>query len=308
MIEVSRLSGTHPGRATVQEVSFSARDGDVTALLDSTGALASEVARLMLDRDRPDAGSVLIDGQSYSSLDHPVAAVGAVLHPVGLRPWRSPRAHLRRMAAATGRTMEAADEVLEMVGLSEMAHKRLWALPRGARVRLAVGSAMVADPGNYILEDPFRGLTEEDARWLRQVLLRLTSRGRAVLLAGGTPLQWGRIVNRVVTLGATGVTGDAPAGDFLARLGTRRVVVRASRQNELADLLTGMGAGVSIIFTPRGGSLSVTGLDFDEVCRAAVGYGILEVREADRSLDRVLAELGATSVPRVGVLSDRGIA
>ncbi len=307
MIEVSRLSGARAGRATVRDVTFRARAGEVTALLDPIGGVASGVVRLILGRDRLTAGTALIDGRTYESLDHPAAVVGTVRSPFGPRPWLTPREHIRRAATAAGQTRRTADEVLELVGLTSLAGDRLWGAPAAARVRLAVGCAMVAGPTNYILDDPFRELTGEDARWLRQVLRRLVSQGRTVLIAGGSLRQWARVADRVIVLGGEGVTAEVPPGELVPVV-ARTVTIRVARQRELEDLLVGMGATVARTDVDGAEALAVTGLRPDDVWRASVGFGLVELTEETRQAERTLGELAGLAVPRVGVLAERGIA
>ncbi|MHA6524492.1 ATP-binding cassette domain-containing protein [Tessaracoccus sp. G1721] len=276
MIEVSHLTKSFGRRTVVDDLSFRVLPGVVTGLLGPSGSGVTTTLRLILGLERPSSGSALINGRQFSDLERPADTVGAMMD--GHR--------------------------LNGIGRS---HHRRWLTPAGHRRRTAVVTVVQSDPDHYILDQPFNGLDAEDARWMRQLLRGLAARGKTVLVAGHSLTEMAHVADHLVVIGNGKLVADCTVDEFLVRSGRRAVRVRAERQTELYDLLTGMGATVTPRISENGVALLVRGLSVDGVAEAAVNFGMLELAEEEVASERALLEVTGMGVPTVGTLARGGL-
>jgi len=183
MIAVEDLRKRYGKTYAVDGLSFTVETGNVVGFLGPNGAGKTTTLRILLGLVHANAGSATIDSKRYGELTHPAMKVGAVLEASGFHPGRKARNHLRVLARASGIRESRADEVLELVGLSEASKKRVGAFSLGMRQRLALAAAMLGDPQVLILDEPANGLDPEGMRWLRDMLRSLAAEGRAVLVS-----------------------------------------------------------------------------------------------------------------------------
>src|SRR5918998_568666 len=146
MIEVAGLTKRFGDLAAVDELSFTAPAGQVTALLGPNGAGKTTTFRMLLGLARPTAGRALVDGRPYAELERPRQTVGAVLDSSGFHPARTGRDHLRVIATAGGIPRGRVDELLAFVGLARAADRRVGGYSTGMRQRLAVAGAPARGP------------------------------------------------------------------------------------------------------------------------------------------------------------------
>jgi ABC-2 type transport system ATP-binding protein len=182
-IEVVDLTKRFGRVLAVDGLSFEAREGRVTGFLGPNGAEKTTTLRSILGLVRPTSGSCSIDGVAYHQLAHPAHDVGAVLEATGFYPSRKARDHLRAAALAAGIPVERADEVLAVVGLADVAERRVGGFSLGMRQRLGLAAALLGDPGCLVLDEPANGLDPQGIAWLRRFLKWYASQGRAVLVA-----------------------------------------------------------------------------------------------------------------------------
>ena len=124
MIQVSNVTKRYGPTVAVDGLSFEVRRGEVTGFLGPNGAGKSTTMRMMVGLDAPTAGRVLIDGHRYEDLRFPLRHVGALLEARAIHPGRSARNHHNWLADSNGTDRRRVDEVLELVGLAEVAHRR----------------------------------------------------------------------------------------------------------------------------------------------------------------------------------------
>lgn len=153
----------------VDDVSFEARAGRVTVLLGAPGAGKTTLLRLMLQL-QPGRGHAYFRGRPLHRIAHPSREIGVLLGDVPGHPARTVRGHLRMLCAAVGVPARRADEVLEVVGLVGLRDERLGGLSRGMDRRLGLACALLADPHTLVLDDPARGLSGRENRWLYGML------------------------------------------------------------------------------------------------------------------------------------------
>lgn len=201
-LEVRGLTKTFGAVMAVQDVSFRAPAGQVTGLLGPNGSGKTTTLRAALGLVKPTAGTVLIGGLAYRNLPTPRRAVGAMLEATGFHPGRRARGHLRVLAAAAGLPDRRVDEVLDLVGLTEAAHRRVKGFSLGMKQRLGLASALLGDPQVLLLDEPANGLDPAGIAWLRGLLRGMANQGRTVVVASHVLGEVAQTADRVVIVSA----------------------------------------------------------------------------------------------------------
>jgi ABC-type multidrug transport system ATPase subunit len=271
----------HP--PAVDDVSFEARAGRVTALLGATGAGKTTVLRLMLELQQG-RGITYFRGHPLHRIAHPSREVGVLLGDVPGHPARSVRGHLRMLCAAAGVPARRADEVLEVVGLVSLREERLGTLSRGMDRRLGLACALLPDPHTLVLDEPTDGLSAREARWLHSMLRAHATQGGTVLVTTADPKEAARTADRVVTLDGGRLVADQEAKEFARTRLRPRVAVRSPYAARLAALLTkeARTAHRSVEVVREGGNrLSVYGSTTAAIGEMAFRHGILVHQLAD---------------------------
>ncbi|MEV7289488.1 ATP-binding cassette domain-containing protein [Streptomyces sp. NPDC093252] len=312
MIQAFGLTSTpRKNRApAVDDVSFEARAGHVTALLGEEGAGKTTVLRLMLELQYG-RGATYFRGRPLHRIDHPSREVGVLLGDVPGHPSRTVRGHLRMLCAAAGVPVRRADEVLETVGLVSLRDERLGTLARGMDRRLGLACALLPDPHTLVLDDPFDALSGRESRWLHDTLRAHTGQGGTVLLTIADPKDAATVADQVVTLERGRIAADQNAADFARTRLRPRVAVRTPHAARLAALLTkeARTAHRSVeVVREDGNRLSVYGSTCADVGETAFRHGVLVHQLADEVGDmgpgagRGTAETGAAGASK----DDRG--
>ncbi|MGW6738846.1 ABC transporter ATP-binding protein [Streptomyces sp. NPDC055013] len=267
----------------VDDVSFEAQAGRVTALLGASGAGKSTVLRLMLELQRG-CGITYFRGRPLHRIAHPSREVGVLLGDLPGHPARTVRGYLRMLCAAAGVPARRADEVLEVVGLVSLREERLGTLSRGMDRRLGLACALLADPHTLVLDGPAKGLSGRESRWLHGMLRAHAAQGGTVLLTTADPKEAARTADRVVTLQRGRLVADQDAADFARTRLRPRVAVRTPHASRFASLLTkeARTAHRSVeVVRESGNRLSVYGSTCADVGETAFRHGILVHQLAD---------------------------
>ncbi|MEU4008126.1 ABC transporter ATP-binding protein [Streptomyces pseudogriseolus] len=270
-------------RPALDNVSFEAHAGRVTALLGAPGAGKTTALRLMLELQRG-RGITYFRGRPLHRIPHPAHEVGVVLGDVPGHPARSVRGHLRMLCAASGVPARRADEVLEAVGLVSLRDERLGTLSRGMDRRLGLACALLPDPHTLVLDDPARGLVAGERRWLYDMLREHAAQGGTVLCSTADPKEAARIADHVVTLDDGRLVADQRAADFARTRLRPRVAVRSPHAARLSALLAqqARSAQRSVEVVQEGGNrLCVYGSSCAEVGETAFRHGIVVHQLAD---------------------------
>ncbi|MDT0346631.1 ABC transporter ATP-binding protein [Streptomyces litchfieldiae] len=234
---IGLTSASRHGRPpAVDDLTFEARPGGVTALLGPSGAGKSTALRLMLQL-LPGRGVALFRGRPLSRVPHPAREIGVLLGDVPGHPARTAIGHLRMLAAAAGVPASRADDVLDVVGLSGLADRRLRHFSRGMDRRLGLAGALLGDPHTLVLDEPADGLAPRETAWLYGLLRGYAEQGGAVLVTTQDAEETARFADRVVSLDAGRLVADQTAADFRRARLRPRVAVRTPHAERLAVVL-----------------------------------------------------------------------
>ncbi|NNH75517.1 ABC transporter ATP-binding protein [Nocardia uniformis] len=244
MIELRGLTKHYGQTVAVSDLSFSVRPGQVTGFLGPNGAGKSTTMRMILGLDTPTAGTALIDGQPYSQLERPLTKVGALLDAKWVHPNRSARAHLRWMAASNDLPAARVEEVLRLVGLSEVADKNAGGFSLGMSQRLGLAGALLGDPQVLLFDEPVNGLDPEGILWIRRFMQRLAGEGRTVLVSSHLLSEMAQTADHLVVIGRGQLISDTTTKDFIERASEASVRVRSPQLDQLRSLLTSNGMTV----------------------------------------------------------------
>ncbi|MET9784582.1 ABC transporter ATP-binding protein [Streptomyces canus] len=267
----------------VDDVSFEARAGRVTALLGATGAGKTTVLRLMLELQQG-RGLTYFRGRPLHRIAHPSREVGVLMGDVPGHPARTVRGHLRMLCAAAGVPVRRADEVLEVVGLVSLREERLGTLSRGMDRRLGLACALLPDPHTLVLDDPAEGLSTRESHWLHGMLRAHAAQGGSVLFTTCEPKEAARAADHVITLEQGRLVADQEAAEFARTRLRPRVAVRTPHAARLAALLAkeARTAHRSVeVVREVGNRLSVYGSTCADVGETAFRHGVLVHQLAD---------------------------
>jgi ABC-2 type transport system ATP-binding protein len=236
-IEFNGLSKRFGNVQAVHALSFSVEFGRVTGFLGPNGAGKSTTLRTLLGLIHPNAGTATFGGRRYEQLPHPSSHVGAVLEEASFHPGRSGRNHLRILAAAGEHPDARVAEVLDQVGLSAAADRRVKGYSMGMRQRLAIAAALLGDPDVLILDEPANGLDPPGIRWMRELLRHEAGRGRAVLVSSHLLSEVAQSVDDIVVISHGVLRGSGPLEHVLGGADGPVTRVRAREAERLAGLL-----------------------------------------------------------------------
>jgi ABC transporter related protein len=216
MIEIIDVTKKYGGRTAVDRVSFTAKAGRVTGFLGPNGAGKSTTLRILLGLDRPASGTALIDGKSYTALAQPLRTVGAMLDGASAIPERRGIDHLRWIAQSNRIPARRIGEVLEQVGLSEAATRRVRKYSLGMRQRLGLAAALLGEPRFLVLDEPVNGLDPEGIRTIRAFLRIYADDGNTVLLSSHLMGETAQTVDDIVIINKGRIIADGALEQIIA--------------------------------------------------------------------------------------------
>ncbi|MEV4728580.1 ABC transporter ATP-binding protein [Saccharopolyspora sp. NPDC049426] len=237
MIEASGLTKRYGQKVAVDDLSFTVKPGHVTGFLGPNGAGKSTTMRMMLGLDNPTSGEVRINGKRYSELRNPLRTVGALLDAKWVHPNRSARAHLRWMARSNGIAMQRVDEVLEQVGLSDVARRNAGGFSLGMSQRLGLATALLGDPEVLLFDEPVNGLDPEGIHWIRRFMQGLAAEGRTVFVSSHLLSEMALTAEELVVIGRGKLIAQCSTAEFVDNAGSSSVLVRSPEAPQLQKLL-----------------------------------------------------------------------
>ena len=300
MIEVRDLTKRFGDKLAVDHLSFDVAPGRVTGFLGPNGAGKSTTMRLILGLDRPQSGTATIDGLRYDQLHRPLCTVGALLEAKAMHPGRSAYQHLLFLAASQGLPRRRVNEVVSLVGLTAVAHKRTRTYSLGMSQRVGIAAAMLGDPRVLLLDEPVNGLDPEGILWIRNLMKHLAAEGRTIFVSSHLMNEMAVTADHLIVIGRGKLIADCPTHEFIERSSERSVLVRSPQAAALTELLVAEGGKVTAGPGNGGqpGPLTVTGLAAPRIGEIAAGRGIVlhELTPQLASLEEAYMELTAGSV------------
>jgi ABC-2 type transport system ATP-binding protein len=287
MITVDGLTKKYGDRTVVDRVSFELEPGTVTGFLGPNGAGKTTTMRMITGLVPASGGRALVAGKPYAQLPNPGAVMGTLLDAGAVHPGRTGRTHLRILAGTLGVEAQRVDAVLELVGLTAAAGRRIGGYSLGMRQRLGIAGALLADPAVLMFDEPANGLDPEGIRWMRDLLRDHAARGGTVLLSSHLLGEVQHTVDRLIVIDAGRLVADGPITELLAGDGT---AVRALDADAFARDLAAAGLDVQ----PRAdGVLVVPGASPERVgaLAAAGGHVLIDLRPLEHGLEDVFFQL-----------------
>jgi ABC-2 type transport system ATP-binding protein len=267
----------------------------VTGFLGPNGAGKSTTMRMILGLDRPTAGAVTINGQPFARLRNPMREVGALLDAKAIHGGRSAYNHLLCLAQTNNLPRRRVGEVLEMVGLTEVARKRANGFSLGMGQRLGIASALLGDPQILMFDEPVNGLDPEGILWIRNLMKALAAQGRTVFVSSHLMSEMENTADHLLVIGRGRLIADCTVQEFIDRNSELAVRVRTPEAGRLAELLAGVG-GTAV--ADGDGALLVTGLAVDRIGDLAFENSVRlhELAPLQASLEQAFMELTRDSV------------
>jgi ABC-2 type transport system ATP-binding protein len=295
MIEVENLSKRYGDKLAVDRLSFSVPAGTVTGFLGPNGAGKSTTMRMIAALDAPTTGRVLVNGRDYRAAAAPMAELGILLEAKAVHTGRSARNHLLALAQTNGVPRRRVSELIEMVGLTDVAAKRVGGFSLGMGQRLGIASALLGDPRVVILDEPVNGLDPEGVLWVRNLLKALAVDGHTVFVSSHLMSEMAQTATRLVVIGRGRLIADTTVEEFVSRAGGTSVTVRTPEVAELRTRLLGPDITVT---SDASDVLQVRGLTAEQIGLAAwqARLPLFELTTQRASLEEAFMRLTDDSV------------
>jgi ABC-2 type transport system ATP-binding protein len=302
VIEAHGLTKRYGDKVAVDSLSFVVQPGVVTGFLGPNGAGKSTTMRLILGLDRPTAGSVTVNGKPYRDHPAPMHEVGALLEARAVHTGRSARNHLIALAQTHGIPSARVDELIDVVGLHDVARKRVKGFSLGMGQRLGIATALLGDPNTLVLDEPVNGLDPEGIRWIRELLKERAAGGRTVLVSSHLMSEMAQTADHLLVVGRGRLIADVGVQEFINSAGRNLVRVRTTDAKKLTALLKAPDVTVT---ASADGALSVAGLTTDQIGTAAgkAGITLLELAAQAASLEEAFMELTHDSLEFTGTVA-----
>src|SRR5246127_3689914 len=243
MIEVENISKRYGEKLAVDGLDFVVQPGIVTGFLGPNGAGKSTTMRMIAGLDEPTAGRVVVNGRRYRSSRAPMAELGVLLEAKAVHTGRSARNHLLALAQTNGISRRRVDEVIDLVGLRDVAGTRVGGFSLGMGQRLGVASALLGHPTTVVLDEPANGVDREGVLWMRTMLKSLAADGHTVFVSSHLMSEMAQTATRLVVLGRGRLITEASVEDFTGHA-TTGVLVRTPESVRLGQLLAVPGVTV----------------------------------------------------------------
>jgi ABC-2 type transport system ATP-binding protein len=300
MIEARDLTKRYGDKTAVDHLSFAVEPGKVTGFLGPNGAGKSTTMRLVLGLDRPNGGTATIDGKPYRDLAQPLRTVGALLEVRSVHTGRSARNHLLFLAQTQGLPRSRVDQVLDLVGLHDVADQRAGGFSLGMSQRLGIAAAMLGDPQVLLLDEPVNGLDPEGVLWIRNLMKQLAAEGRTIFVSSHLMNEMAVTADHLIVIGRGKLIAQSSTQEFIERSSEKSVLVRTPDASRLADLITAEGGKAMADPAADGGTsgLSVSGLEAPRIGELAASASIVlhELTPRLGSLEEAFMEMTAGSL------------
>lgn len=294
MIKARALTKRFGDVVAVNDLSFDVEPGRVTGFLGPNGSGKTTTMSMIMGLDRPTSGSVTIFDKYYRDLRWPLREVGGLLEARAIHPGRSARSHLWSLAQYNDIAKSRVDEVLEIVGLSAVASKRVGKFSLGMGQRLGIAAALLGDPAVVLLDEPVNGLDPEGIRWMRTLCKSLAGEGRTVFISSHMMAEMALTADQLVVIGQGRLIAEMPVADFVARSSTQSFRVRVASPESFPDAVQKVG-GTALV--EADGTMTISGMDAQAIGDLALSLGVAVYElTALASLEDAFMELTGGSV------------
>jgi ABC-2 type transport system ATP-binding protein len=290
LIEAVGLTKRYGEKVAVHDLSFTVRPGVVTGFLGPNGSGKSTTMRLIVGLDAPQSGHVTVGGRRYRDHAAPLHEVGTLLEARSVHTGRSAYNHLLALAQTHGIGRRRVEEMIDMVGLGEVARKRSGQFSLGMGQRLGIAAALLGDPETVMLDEPVNGLDPEGIQWVRNLLKRLAGEGRTVFVSSHLMSEMALTAEHLIVIGRGELIADMATEEFVRRASKRAVLVRSPQAQALADLVAGPDVTVTAV---AAGLIEIIGLTSAQVGEEAAANQIVlhELTPQTATLEEAFMEL-----------------
>ncbi|HEX4292430.1 MAG TPA: ATP-binding cassette domain-containing protein [Trebonia sp.] len=295
MIEVQGLTKRYGAKTAVDNLTFSIESGQVTGFLGPNGAGKTTTMRCILGLDYPTEGTITVDGKSYHDMAYPMREVGALLEAKAVHGGRSAYNHLLCLAQTNSLPKRRVGEVLELVGLSDVAKKRSKGFSLGMSQRLGIAATLLGDPKVLMFDEPVNGLDPEGILWIRNLMKALAAEGRTVFVSSHLMSEMENTADHLIVIGRGKLIAATSMKGFVAQASGASVRVRTPSADQLVRAVAAKGATTN---TDDDGAIEVRGMSIEQIGDLAFSEGIRlhELTMVRASLEEAFMELTADSV------------
>ena len=290
MIEVEGLTKDYGSKRAVDGLTFTVRPGLVTGFLGPNGSGKSTTMRLILGLDAPTAGDATVNGKHYREFAAPLHEVGALLEARSVHTGRSAYHHLLALAETHGIPKGRVSELIDLVGLHDVARQRAGQFSLGMGQRLGIATALLGDPATFLLDEPVNGLDPEGIQWIRNLLKGLAAEGRTVFVSSHLMSEMSVTADHLIVIGRGRLIADMGVEEFVRQASGKLVRVRSPQAARLRELV--LGPDVSVAGDERG-VLEISGLTAEQVGEIAAANRIVlhELTPVQVSLEEAFMDL-----------------
>lgn len=217
VLETRQLTKTFGKHKAVDSVDITVYAGEVFGFLGPNGAGKTTTLGMALGLIHPTAGEVMVLGERVTPNQvHTLKHVGALLGAPAFVPYLSAWDNIELVSRLTpGVDQKRIDEVLEQVGLTEAARKKVSKFSTGMKQRVGLAMALVHRPRFVILDEPTNGLDPAEMREIRQLLRTLVEHGTTVLLSSHLLNEVQQVCDRIAVLNQGRVVAQGRVQDLL---------------------------------------------------------------------------------------------
>ena len=277
MIKVENLTKKYGGKAAVDNLSFEVKPGQVTGFLGPNGSGKSTTMRLIVGLDRPNKGNILVNNSSITKFKRPMSEIGVLLDADYVHPTRKAKNHLLAIAVSNGYGKKRVKEVLELVGLSEVANKRVGKFSLGMKQRLGLAAVLIGNPKTIMLDEPANGLDPEGIRWIRDFLSFLAKEGRTVFASSHLLSEMALMADELVVIGQGRLIEQTTVEAIRSKATGGFISLRTPNIEQLTNVLESS----STSFTLDGDRFHIEASNSQELGHLAFTHGI-EIHELYR--------------------------
>lgn len=295
MIVARGLNKRYRKTQAVDNLSFEVTPGVVTGFLGPNGSGKSTTMRMIMGLDNPTSGTALVNGKPFAELRWPLREVGALLDAKAFHPARSAYNHLLFLAQSNDIPRSRIEEVLEIVGLTSVAHQRAGKYSLGMGQRLGIASALLGDPGVLLFDEPINGLDPEGIRWARYLLRDLAAEGRTVFVSSHLITEMSLTAQRLVVIGRGTLIAETSVSEFTAQSALDTVRVVTPMTESFVAALHGAGAAATM---HDDGSILASGMTSAQIGQLAADRALtlFELSPLQASLEDAFMELTRDAV------------